>query len=60
MEKLPICQCHHLEPVQLHALGNVRDDLEDDSPPLTGQLLLTLACDLLADPLLPTRPWLSE
>lgn len=25
MEKLPMCRCHHLELVQLHALGNFRN-----------------------------------
>ena len=55
MEKLPICQCHHQELVQLHTLENVRDDLEHDTLPLVGQLFLTLTCNLLVNPFLPAE-----
>jgi hypothetical protein len=55
MEKLQNCQCLRPEPVQLYALENVRDDLEDDPLPLVNQLFLTLGCDLLVDAFLPTE-----
>lgn len=55
MEKLLTCQCHHLEPVQLHILENIRDDLEYNPLPLVGQFFFTFACDLLVDPFLPTE-----
>ena len=41
--------------LQLHALENVRDDLEYDPLPLIGQFFFTFACDLLVDPFLPTK-----
>ena len=55
MEKLPICQYHHLGLLQLHALENVRDDLEYDPLPLISQFFLALACNLLVNAFLPTK-----
>lgn len=55
IEKLQNFQNHHLQPVKLHVLENVGDDLEDNPLPLVGQLFLTLGCDLLVDTFLPTE-----
>jgi len=55
MEKLQNLKCHHPGPVQLYALENIRDDLEDNLLPLVTQFFLTLACDLLVDAFFPAE-----
>ena len=56
MEKLQNCKSHcPLEPVNLYALENVGDDLENDPLPLVNQFFLTLVCDLLVDALFPAE-----
>ena len=55
MEKLQDFKCYHPGPVQLYALENVGNDLEDNLLPLVGQFFLTLACDLLVDTVFPAE-----
>jgi len=55
MEKLQNCKCHRPELVQLYALENVRDDLENYPLPLVNQFFLTLVRDLLVNAFFPTE-----
>ena len=55
MEKLQSHQHHRPKSIWLHALENIRDDLENYSLLLISQLFPPFNCDLLVDTFLPTK-----